>query len=404
MPASINYFALDPVVFVTETRAGPAARSVQPLEAAGSMPRRRWVPVPVPPCPSGAGPAPPGCQGSGAGWAGGDAPQPRGTRTAPGPERGRCPPPPITGTANYGAASRESSPEVRGSRRRGWGGDTGRGAPARPRRKFGHFPEVVRGKVGERPGDAGIRAAMRVPGPGTGGVSPLTCAAAAPPPALAQRILRAAPAAALRAAAAAPRPRCSAGRREWSGTARPETGAAAPLPASRPPPRRPRPRRRPPPRAQRAPPGAGAAASGGERSRCCRAPGASSLAAARAGPPGAAAFPGVLSPLKFDTFRRHRIVHCLQGSWARSGALRAEPGAALRAPGSRSPGLGPRGSRRNIAPPEGQRPGREERSRARGGGSLCARAAACRLGGTEKGGSSVWMQASCRASPPACSL
>lgn len=37
----------------------------------------------------------------------------------PAPSAAAASPPPITGAANYGAASRESGPEVRGSRRRG---------------------------------------------------------------------------------------------------------------------------------------------------------------------------------------------------------------------------------------------------------------------------------------------
>lgn len=88
-----------------------------------------------------------------------------GTRRSPGrpAPRPAAPAPAIPGTGNHSAASRESSPEVRGSHRRDEEGTRDEG----PRRKFGHFPEVVRGKVGERPGDEGMRVAKR--GPGTGG-------------------------------------------------------------------------------------------------------------------------------------------------------------------------------------------------------------------------------------------
>lgn len=98
-----------------------------------------------------------------------------GTRRSPGrpAPRPAAPAPAIPGTGNHScnftenhsAASRESNPEVRGSHRRDEEGTRDEG----PRRKFGHFPEVVRGKVGERPGDAGMRVAKRGPGPGTGG-------------------------------------------------------------------------------------------------------------------------------------------------------------------------------------------------------------------------------------------
>lgn len=201
---------------------------------------------------------------------------------------------------------------MRGSCRRGAGrGDAGQGAPGRPRRKFGHFLEVVRRKVGERPGDTGVPAG-RSSARARGGDSPLTCAAPAPPPALSASSAPLPPAAALRAAAAAPRRRSSVGWRERSGTARPRTGGRRPAPRL-PPPSAAAPRplsaaARPPPRApahlreQVRPPPAGSAA----RPRCAL--GASSLAAApgERGRCRCRLFQRCRSLLKFDTFSRRR--------------------------------------------------------------------------------------------------
>ncbi|XP_061324824.1 basic proline-rich protein-like [Pezoporus flaviventris] len=252
---------------------------------------------------------------------------PEAARTEPSPGCGTCPATPaITGAVNCGAARSlrrcglGGQPRGEGVAPPGSGENAGQGMP---RRKFGHFPEVERGKVGEQPGDAGergCRGGTALPGDGELATDLYRGRAVFPHSAHPPR--RAAPACLPACRRSARRshgfePKILGGEERAKRDSPP--GDGRPPPPSPPPAPPPQPRPGPAPLGSaRSPPAApGCAPPGAVRrppAASAARPGAAAPSAHRpsprpgdsAGGAGAAAFPGCRSPLKFDTFRRRR--------------------------------------------------------------------------------------------------